>query len=260
MDIVDRLNARAQGTSTLHAGSLSDLAVNARDAQWIDQNVSDSNDQDVRFPTELVLRAMHAADFIVAELEWQGSLLEFFAGTSRDILIYECLHFSVHALSDVFERNAPLERISAISRAREIACLTASILGASHLRDFDSDLHCQERTKCYRSHSGKLREMTERLIDLLISARGATVIRLSDTPIEHDVAFETEVTLRIATNAAVDICISENGQGLIRQYMQSPEQAELDSAGRALPQTEAPAKNGDRSELPPGVVRTTSPP
>jgi hypothetical protein len=241
MDIVDRLIARAQGTSALFAGSFSDLAVNTRDAQWIDENVNGSSDQDVRFSTELLLRAMRAADFIVTELEWQGSLRELFAGTSRDILIYECLHFSVHALSDAMEQDAPLETIGAISRIRDVACLTASILGSQHLGDFDSTLHCQERRKCYRSHSGKLREMTECLIELLISARGATVIRLSDTPIEHDVAFETEVTLRIATNAAVDICISENAEGLVGRYIQLLEPAEVDSVGRTLPQTEVPA-------------------
>ena len=140
MDLVDRLVARAQRASPLRVGSFSDLAAKARDAQWIDQNVNGSSDQDARFPTELLLRALHSADFIVTAVELHGSLLEFFAGTSRDILVYDCLHFSVHALSDVLRQNVPSEKIRELSQFRDVACLTASILGSQHLGDFDFEI------------------------------------------------------------------------------------------------------------------------
>ena len=100
MDFVDRLTARAQGATPLTVGSFSDLAANARNEQWINQSANGSSDWDTSFSTELLLRALHAADVIVTGVEAQGLLLELFAGTSRDILVYECLHFSVHALSD----------------------------------------------------------------------------------------------------------------------------------------------------------------
>jgi hypothetical protein len=241
MDFVDRLDARAQGALPLIVGSFSDLAANARDEQWISQSVNGSSNRAISFSTALLLRALHAADFIVTEIESHGSLLEFFAGTSRDILVYECLHFSVFALSDVLLQTVPLEENSGVSHFREAACLTASILGSQHIGDFDSAKHCQDRAQRYLPHLGKLREMTECLIDLLISARGATVIQLSDTPSEHDVGIETEVSLRSTTNAAVDICIGENAEKLIGQYSQPVELPELASAGGQLPQTEAPA-------------------
>lgn len=241
MDFVDRLDARAQGASPLIVGSFSDLAANARDEQWISQSVNGSSDRDTSFSTALLLQALHAADFIVTEIESHGSLLEFFAGTSRDILVYECLHFSVHALSDVLLQNVPLEKISGVLHFREVACLTASILGSQHIGNFDSAFHCQDRAQRYLPYPGKLREMTECLIDLLISARGATVIQLSDTPSEHDVGIEIEVSLRSTTNGAVDICIDESAQKLIEQYTQSAELPELASAGGQLPQTQAPA-------------------
>lgn len=241
MDFLDRLDARAQGASPLMVGSFSDLAANARDEQWISHTVNGSSDRAISFSTALLLRALHAADFIVTEIESHGSLLEFFAGTSRDILVYECLYFSVFALSDVLLQTVPLEKISGVSHFREAACLTASILGSQHIGDFDSAKHCQDRAQRYLPYSGKLREMTECLIDFLISARGATVIQLSDTPSEHDVGIETEVSLRSTTNAAVDICIGENAEKLIEQYSQPVELPELAGAGGQLPQTEAPA-------------------
>lgn len=241
MDFVDRLDARAQGASPLIVGSFSDLAANARDEQWISQSVNGSSDEAISFSTALLLQALHAADFIVTEIESHGSLLEFFAETSRDILVYECLHFSIYALSDVLLQTVPLERIGGVSHFREVACLTASILGSQHIGDFDSVLHCQDRAQRYLPYPGKLREMTECLIDLLISARGATVIQLSDTPSEHDVGIETEVSLRSTTNAAVAICIGEGAEKLIGRYTQSVERPELASAGGQLPQTEAPA-------------------
>ena len=241
MDLVDRLVDRAQRASPLRVGPFSDLAAQTRDAQWIDKNVSGSSDQDARFSTELLLRALHAADFIVTEAESHGSLLEFFAGTSRDILVYECLHFSVHAISDVLCQNVPSEKVSAVSHVRDVACLTASILGSQHIGDFDSRSHCQDRAQRYLPQAGKLREMTECLIDLLISARGATVIQLSNAPSDHDIGIETEVSLLSTTNAAVDRCIGEIAEKLMERYTQSGGQAELASAGRKLPQTEAPA-------------------
>ena len=137
MDFVDRLDARAQGASPLIVGSFSDLAANARDEQWISQSVNGSSDRDTSFSTALLLQALHAADFIVTEIESHGSLLEFFAGTSRDILVYECLHFSVHALSDVLLQNVPLEKISGVLHFREVAWLTASNLGSQHIGNID---------------------------------------------------------------------------------------------------------------------------
>jgi hypothetical protein len=241
MDFVDRLDARAQGASSLIVGSFSDLAASARDEQWISQSVNGSSDRATSFSTALLLRALHAADFMVTEIESHGPLLEFFAGTSRDILVYECLHFSVYALSDVLLQTVPLEKFNGVSHFREAACLTASILGSQHIGDFDSAKHCQDRAQRYLPYPGKLREMTECLIDLLISGRGATVIQLSYIPSGHDVGIETEVSLRSTTNAAVDICIGENAKKLIERYSQPVELPELASAGGQLPQTEAPA-------------------
>ena len=242
MDFVDRLDARAQGASPLIVGSFSDLAANARDEQWISQSVSDASDRAASFPTALLLQALHTADFIVTKIESHGPLLEFFAGTSRDILVYECLHFSVYALTDVLLQNVPLERVDGVTHFREVACLTASILGSQHMGNFDSTLHCQDRARRYLPYSGKLREMTECMIDILISTRGATVIQLSDTRSKQDVGIETEVSLRSTTNAAVDICIGEGAAKLMGRVTQSVELPKLASAGHKRPQVEASAE------------------
>jgi hypothetical protein len=221
MDLVDRLIARAKRASTLNAGSFSDLAADARDDQWIDQRVHDSSEQEARFATELLLRALHTADLIVAEIESHGPLLEFFAGTSRDILVYESLHFSVHALSDALRQTLPLDETIAVTHFRDVACLTASILGPQHMGDFDSSLHSLDRAQRYLPHVGKLREMSECLINILISARGATVIELSETSPGREVGIEIEVSLRCIVNAAVDSSIGESAERLSRRYAET---------------------------------------
>ena len=217
-DLVDRLVARAQGAPPLSAGSFSSLAADARDDQWIDQCVSESSNPEARFSTELLLRALHTADLIVTEIESQGSLLEFFAGTSRDILLYESLLFSVHALSDAVRQTLPADKAKAATHCQDVACLTVSILGPQHIGDFDSALHNQDRTQRYLAYAGKLREMTECLIDILISVRGAPVIGLSGTPSDHEVGIEIEVDLRSVVNTVVDICISDDAEKLSGRY------------------------------------------
>jgi hypothetical protein len=221
MDIVDRLIARAQGASALRAGSFSDLAADARDEQWIDQCVNDLSTQEARFATDLLLRALRTTDFIVTEIESEEPLLVFFAGTSRDILIYETLHFSLHALSDALRRTIQLDKTSAGMLPLDIACLTASILGPQHIGEFDSSLHRLDRAQRYLKHVGKLREMTECLIDILISARGATVIGLSETSSDQDAEIEIEVSLRGVVHAAVDNSIGENAEKLSKRYTET---------------------------------------
>lgn len=241
MEFVNRLASRAQGSVPLSAGSFSDLAADTRHEQWIDENANRSSDPDVTFSTELLLRALHSADSIVTEVESHGTLLEFFAGTSRDVLLYESLYFSVYALSDVLRQNAPVEEVSSVSHFRDVACLTASILGSQHMGEFDSTRFCEDRAQRYLSHEGNLREMAGCLIDLLISARGTTAIQLSDIRSEHEVGIEIELTLRSASNAAVDICIRESAEKILSRYTQSLERSQAAGAGRRLPQTEAPA-------------------
>ena len=218
MDIVDRLIARGAGVSTLRAGSLSDLAADTRGDQWIDERVNDSSEQDVRIATELVLRALHMADLIVTEIETEASLLEFFAGTSRDILLYESLHFSVHALSDALHQALPPDKASAVPRFLDVACLTASILGHQHIGHFDSSLHRLDRARRYLPYAGKLREMSDSLINILIAARGATAIELSEISSGDDVGIEIEVSLRSVVGAVVDSNIGESAERLSIRY------------------------------------------
>jgi hypothetical protein len=218
MDLVDRLVARARGTSPMSAGPFSDLAAGTRDDGWIDHCVNDSSDMETVLATEFLLRALHTADSIVAEIESQGMLRQFFVRTSRDILLYESLFFSVHALSDALRESVPMDKISAVSHFQEVACLTTSILGGQLIGEFDPVSHSQERTQRYLPHAGKLREMMECLIEIFISARGSTVIELWNAPTD-EVEIEIEVSLRSAVSAAVDTSIKENAQKLLDRYM-----------------------------------------
>jgi hypothetical protein len=218
MDLVDRLVARAHGTSPMSAGPFSDLAADTRDDRWIDHCVNDSSDMETVLATELLLRALHTADSIVAEIESQGMLRQFFAGTSRDILLYESLFFSVHALSDALRQSMPMDKLATVSHFQDVACLTTSILGGQFIGEFDAVLHSQERTQRYLPHAGKLREMTERLIDIFISARGSTVIEMWSVPAD-EIEIEIEVNLRSAVSAAVDVSINENAEKLLGRYM-----------------------------------------
>jgi hypothetical protein len=63
--------------------------------------------------------------------------------------------------------------------------------------------------------------MTECLIDILISARGATVIELSETSSDQDAEIEIEVSLRGVVHAAVDNSIGENAEKLSKRYTET---------------------------------------
>ena len=217
MNLVERLVARSQVAPPLSAGSLSSLVTRVHDDLWIEQCVNDFEDQEARFSTELLLRAFCVADRIVAEIESQGLLLEFFNGTSRDILLYESLHFGVHALSILVCQTLPAERASQIEHLKCIASLTASILGVQHLGDFDSATHCESRARRYTMHGGQLRDMTESLIDSLTSVRGATNIEPFDALSASEVKIEIDVSIRSAVGAVFDLCITEGAEKILRR-------------------------------------------
>src|SRR5919197_1637059 len=107
MEFLDRLLARSEMPVPLEAGSLSELAADARDEQWICDCVEDLSAQKAGFATDLLLRALQIADQIVTGIESEEAVLAFFGGTSRDVLFYESFHFGLHALSDEVRRMIP---------------------------------------------------------------------------------------------------------------------------------------------------------
>ena len=83
------------------------------------------------------MRALRFADVIVAKIEAEELAPPFVRGTSRDVLLYELLHFSLHGLSAVIRGMVPSDAIGASIRFSNLAFLAAGELGLQHMGDFD---------------------------------------------------------------------------------------------------------------------------
>ena len=221
MDFLDRLRSRANSAPPLKAGSLSDLAANARDEQWISECVADLSSHRASCATDLLLRALQIADAIVANLESDEGLLAFFAGTLRDILIYESLHFGLHALSDELWRTIPAELLDASTEFSDLARLAACRLGDQHLSGLCTSLHGLDRAQRFLSSSGNFRDMTERLVGVLISVRGRTSIDDSEPSSYSDVDMAIQISLWAIVRSAAHASVHENAVKLSERFDRS---------------------------------------
>jgi hypothetical protein len=231
MEFLDRLLARTPTASPLKAGSLSELAADARNEEWIAQSVDDSSTQEASFATDMLLRGLQIADFIVTKIESEEPVLDFFAGTSRDVLLYEALHFSLHALSDELRRMIPADMISASIYFSDAACLAACELGRQHIGEFDPSLHHLDRVQRYLPHAGNLRELTECLIDILVSIRGCTSIQCPAVTATIDPDIEIQVSLRSTVHWAAGNRIPECAEILSKKYTGKFDRTRFDSDG-----------------------------
>jgi len=224
MEFLDRLLARTQSTTApLKGGSLSALARDSHDKHWIDQCVADSSTQEAAFALDLLLHACQTADMIANKIETEEPVLAFLTGTSRDILIYEILHFCLHALSDQLRQIIPANMVGISIHYSNLACLAASRLGRQHIGEFDASLHRLSRGQRYLQCVGRPREMTECLIAILLSARGRISMQNADILSETDADIEVQVSLRGVVHAVVSTTICDTAEQLSRKYIQHSE-------------------------------------
>lgn len=249
MDFLERLLARAHTVFPLKAGSLSNLAADARSAQWIDQCVADMSTREASFATDLLLRALQVADSVVAKIEAERVVLNFFAGTSRDILIYESLQFSLHALSAELRRTVPADMIQLVMHISNLACTTACELGRQAIGDFDPSTHRLARAQRYLPNVGNLRQMAECLIDVLAAACGSSSVQSVPTSPAPDMDIEVQVTLRAIVHAATIQSIGERVELLISKYAESSEDTRRDGPSPLGP---------SHSDLRPGDLRDSN--
>lgn len=177
-------------------GDFSEMAKEARSEEWIRHCVASVSTQDNSFATDILLRSMRAADFLVTKIEEEKPVLAFFAGASRDVLIYEAVIFFVHAVQDQLQRTLPDEHQKPMASFADIALLSAGKLAAERMGEFDSKLYRKERAKHYLRYVGNPKDMTECFVGILLCAKGRTAIQQPDGPLAWDTDLDVQLGLR----------------------------------------------------------------
>lgn len=210
MEFLEKLIARPHWAQPLKAGSLSELAAETQREQWIDRCVAEAETQETGFAINLLMRAMRAADSIVAKIEEEEPILVFFAGTSRDVLLYEVLHFCIHGISDALRRVISPDMVEASAYFGHLAFMAAGELGLQHIGSFDAPGHRLERAQHYLRSTGKPRDMAESLIWILLCSRGRLGFDHVVAPATADADLEIQISLcGIVHPAAIDSIAGE---------------------------------------------------
>jgi hypothetical protein len=213
MEFLEKLIDRPLSARPLKAGSLSGLAAEAR-REECDQYGTDFDTEESAFAASFLSRALRAADFIVTAIEEDQAVLAFLNGASRDVLLYETLHYCLHGISNELRRIMP-EVVGSNVYLSDLAFIAAGQLGRQHLGQFDVSRHRLERAKNYMRLVGNPKHMTEYLIGILLCARDRTGIEQFDTPPpERDSDFAIQVSLSGIVHQAAVVSILDGAEKL----------------------------------------------
>jgi hypothetical protein len=218
MEFIETMIARMQEAPPLAAGSLSALAADTSSEQWIHECVTHSSTQEASFATHLLMRALRVADSIIVKVEAEVPVLAFFENTSRDVLLYETLHYALHGLSDELRRRIRPEAVGASIHHSNLAFLAAGKLGVQHMGEFDVSQHRLERARQYLHCIDRPHDMTECLIGILVHARAKTSIPAPELPFARDSHLEVQICLRGVIHPVASIGIQDGAQRLAQQY------------------------------------------
>jgi hypothetical protein len=164
------------------------------------------------------MRALQAADLMVARIEAERPVLAFFEGASRDVLLYEILHFFLHGISDELRRRIPSEALRASRHFSDLAFLAAGRLGHQHLGEFDVSRHRLERAQQYLLYVGRPKDMTECMVDILLCSRGRASIQQPAEPSAGDADIEIQINLRDILSREAVVGMLDGSRKLAEHY------------------------------------------
>ena len=246
MEFIETLTARMREAPPLAAGLFSELAADARSEHWIHECVVNSNTQEASFATHLLMRALQIADSIIVRVEGESPVLAFFENTSRDILVYETLLYSLHGLSDRLRRTIRPDALDASIHHSNLAFLAAGKLGVQHMGEFDVSQHRLERARQYLHCIDRPNDMTECLIGILLRARARSSIQAPELPFAWDKHIEVQINLRDVIHPVANLGIQDNAQKLAQHYVAGFERADGSSEyGPSLLQSDGPTLQRD---------------
>ena len=239
MEFIETMIARMREAPPLAAGSFSALAADTGSEHWIHECVTHSSTQEASFATHLLMRALRVADSIVVKAEAEVPVLAFFENTSRDVLLYETLHYALHGLSNELRRKIRPDALGASIHHSNLAFLAAGKLGAQHMGEFDVSQHRLERARQYFHCVERPNEMTECLIGILLRARARTSIQAPELPLARDSHLGVQICLRGAIHPVASVGIQDGAERLAQQYDDTFEHADGsrdDADSPSLPQ------------------------
>lgn len=230
MEFIETMIARMREAPPLAAGSFSALAADAGSEHWIHECVSHSSTQEASFATHLLMRALRIADSIIVKAEAEVPVLAFFENTFRDVLLYETLHYALHALSDELRRRIRPDALGASIHHSNLAFLAAGKLGVQYMGEFDVSQHRLERARQYLHCIERPNDMTECLIGILLRARARASIQAPELPFAWDNHLGVQICLRGVIHPVASIGIQDGAKRLAQQYVDNFEHAHGRSA------------------------------
>jgi hypothetical protein len=210
----------------LAAGSFSELAAEARSEPWIHECVSHSGTKEASFATHLLMRALRIADSIISKIEAEEPVLAFFENTSRDVLLYEVLHYSLHGLSDELRRRIGPDALPSSIHHSSLAFLAAGKLGVQHMGEFDVSSHRLERARQYLHCMEQPIDMLECVVGHLLRARAKASIQSPELPFSWDKHIDVQIGLRGVIHPAVGAEMRHEAEKLASQYVDEFDRAQ----------------------------------
>ena len=177
----------------MQSGDLSMVSQAACDDVYVQKCFESAEDQQSKFATILLLLFYRCAEVLVKKIEQDRELLEFYAGTSQDVLMFESFVFYQYLMSELAREYVKDDWQDSFDHYSSLAAQAGTSLAQERLGEFDAKAHRERRLKWLFKYCGNAMQMAETFCGVLQCLAGKHHIDDPDGKLSMDLAINLKV-------------------------------------------------------------------
>jgi len=177
----------------LQGGDLSSLSQAACDDVYVQRCFEGTEEQQFKFATILCLFFYRCAEVLVKKIEQDPEMLEFYATTSRDVLVFESFLFYQYLVSESVREYAKDDWQDSFDHYTSLAAQVGTSLAKERVGEFDAEAHRERRLKWLLKYRGDAKQVTETFCGVLLCSTAKHHI---DDP-DGRLSLDLEVNLKV---------------------------------------------------------------
>lgn len=177
----------------LQGGDLSVVSQAACDHDYVQKCFESADGQQAKFATLLCLLFYRCSEILVKRIEEDNELLQFYAGTPRDVLLYESFLFYQNLITGMTKDTLDGDHKKSFDHYSTLAAHAGISLAKGKLGDFDAKSHRERRLKPLFRCRGDPMQMTETFCGVLLCLAGKRHVSDPDAKLSLDLTISLKV-------------------------------------------------------------------
>lgn len=178
---------RKSKSGGLQGGYLSRVSQNACDGSYVYKCVEGADTQQKKFSMFLCLLPYRSAEVLVNRIEQDPDLLQFYKGTSRDVLIFESFMFYQYLISEFARKHVRKKWRDSFDLYTHIAAKVGASIAKETLGEIDAQAHRDRRLQPLLKYGDDGYQLTETFCVVLQSLSGKQHVGDPDGPLSLDI-------------------------------------------------------------------------